>query len=95
MTDLPPLPEPELSDIAVEKADANGICPVIDYYTADQMREYARKAVEAEREAITKAPTYRMLNAISEQFDSDHAMGIGFNPQTLCQAVLKAIRARR
>lgn len=46
---LPPLPEPELSDIALEKADANGICPVISYYTADQMREYAKAAVEADR----------------------------------------------
>jgi len=54
MTDLPLLPEPELSDIALEKADANGICPVIDYYTADQMREYAKAAVKAERDACAR-----------------------------------------
>lgn len=47
---LPLLPEPELFDIALEKAEANGVCPVISYYTADQMREYARKAAASERE---------------------------------------------
>lgn len=50
--------------------------------------------IAAEREALTQNPTEEMIRAVSEQFYSDHAMGIGFNPQTLCRAMLQAIRAR-
>jgi hypothetical protein len=35
-------------------------------------------------------PTPAMIQALTEQYDSDRAMGIGFNPQTLCRAVLDA-----
>lgn len=55
---------------------------------------FANLVAAAEREAITEEPTQEMLRAITEQFDSDFSMGIGFNPQTLCRAVLSAIRAR-
>ena len=42
------------------------------------------------RKPLTDEPTEAMLRAVSEQFDSDRAMGIGFNPQTLCRAMLNA-----
>lgn len=39
---LPPLPEPEFMDIQIEKADAQGTCPVVSYYTEEKMREYGQ-----------------------------------------------------
>ena len=35
-------------------------------------------------------PTPAMIQALTEQYDADRAMGIGFNPQTLCRAVMDA-----
>ena len=54
---LPPLPEP-MGEIEIECGkNPYGPGVLVDYidgYTADQMREYARKAVGAEREACAK-----------------------------------------
>ncbi len=41
-------------------------------------------------EVEKQEPTREMLVAVSAQFDSDRALGIGFNPQTLCRAMLQA-----
>jgi hypothetical protein len=37
-------------------------------------------------------PTPAMIQALIEQYDSDRAIGIGFNPQTLCRAVMAVQR---
>jgi hypothetical protein len=37
-------------------------------------------------------PTPAMIQALTEQYDSDRSMGIGFNPETLCRAVLAAAK---
>jgi len=56
----------------------------------------SRTAITALRLAIEQAerqePTPAMIQALTEQYDSDRAMGIGFNPQTLCRAVLAVQR---
>ena len=56
----------------------------------------AIKAITALRLAIEQAekqePTPAMIQALTEQYDSDRAIGIGFNPQTLCRAVLAVQR---
>lgn len=48
--DLPPLPEPD-GWIGASDLDSDA---GVEGYTADQMRSYARAAVEAEREACAK-----------------------------------------
>jgi len=51
-------------------------------------------AILALRLAIEQAerqePTAAMIQALTEQYDADRAIGIGFNPQTLCRAVMDA-----
>jgi hypothetical protein len=37
-------------------------------------------------------PTAAMIQALTEQYDADRAIGIGFNPQTLCRAVIAAAK---
>lgn len=49
--------------------------------------DFAAAAIE---QAERQEPTPAMIQALTEQYDSDRAMGIGFNPQTLCRAVLDA-----
>jgi len=48
-----------------------------------------RLAIE---QAEKQEPTPAMIQALTEQYDSDRAIGIGFNPQTLCRAVLAVQR---
>jgi hypothetical protein len=48
-----------------------------------------RSAIE---QAEKQEPTPAMIQALTEQYDSDRAIGIGFNPQTLCRAVLAVQR---
>lgn len=51
MAELPELPEPARE---AESAGAAWRNSSPDYYTADQMREYARAAIQAERERCAK-----------------------------------------
>lgn len=48
------LPEPELTDIEIEKADADGICPVVSYYTSDQLTKAVQEATARALEAAAK-----------------------------------------
>ena len=62
----------------------------------EQCKRNTVEAIPALRLAIEQAerqePTPAMIQALTEQYDSDRAIGIGFNPQTLCRAVLAVQR---
>lgn len=49
-----------------------------------------KSQLPSQRKMLTDNPTEAMLRAVSDQFDADVSSGIGFNPQTLCRAMLNA-----
>lgn len=74
---LPPLPEPDYIDTGLSRR-APG-------YTANALREYAKKAVEAEREACAEKAKEIVQRRVRQNAD---AYGTA-------EAVRQAIRARR
>ena len=82
---LPPLPKPFCN----AHEDADSYWP--DTYSADQLREYAKKAVEAER--VSLHITTEMFEAAAEEYDqwADENKG---TYECIRAMLIKAIRAR-
>jgi hypothetical protein len=83
-------------EIMKQALEALETCGESETYDGDMECYYSEDKVDAAitalRLAIEQAekqePTPAMIQALTEQYDSDRAMGIGFNPQTLCRAVM-------
>jgi len=79
--------EPSLIHMAAE-------CMLYEELSLDEYQaalfKFAGLVLKHRCRRIPVEPTEAMLKAVSDQFDADVSSGIGFNPQTLCRAMLNA-----